>query len=298
MSVSMYAMKRCQLFEDIASKVWNRIIRKHNFGRDELEENVTDDIITDILEYNSLDPKNFDVYAKDGKLEKDFGSDLDLYIEVKPGYYRWFALQAKILKSDNAYHGLNHTSAKIHIKQWVKLRRLERFSRGGCKSYYLLYNGKSTYNRRIISACRPEVITNSDQYGCSLVEVEVIKHFASYRQKGAKRKWIINNPTFENFHPRFARPWRELVCCYLEKNIEEVVLYSYHDIIKSCNNYSYLEGKEIIFKRDTTGGDTDNKNKENNESEDNEIIVISREAKWEPKYKIIVRTTSNLEENK
>lgn len=294
MSIAMFAMSRCKLFEDIATDVWNRIITKHALGRNELEESVTDDIITKILTHSLKTPKNFDVYAQNGKLEKDYGSDIDIFIEVNPGYYRWFALQAKILKNDNTYHGLNHTSKKIHIKQWVKLRRLERLSHGGCKSFYLLYNGKSTYNRRIMSACKPDVITNSDQYGCSLVEVEVIKHFASLRKKGLKKKWIIKNPTFEDFHPRFARPWRELVCCYLEKKIEEVVLYSYNDVIKSCNNYSYLEGKEITFKEDAKKSDSKNNLKEN-VSEENAIITASELAKWNPKYKIVVHTTSNLE---
>jgi hypothetical protein len=288
---------RCKLFEGISKRIWHRVIRKHSLGLNDKEEAITNDILADILEYHQTSPLNFDVFARDGYLEKKYGRDIDIFIEVAPNKYRWFAFQAKLLKIGNEYTGLNHTSPskKNAGKQWLKLRRLEVASKGGCKANYLFYNGKADFSITRQSNCNPLVNYTEEQYGCSIIDIETIKRIATTKGPGKKRRWIIPNPTFEDFHPQHARPWRELVCCWLENNPKEVTMYSYEDIKNSVKNYDRL-----VFKGEPkTNNNDDNMPTKDNDSKsggqdifsDNPIIQASLEANWKPGIRLVISIT-------
>lgn len=291
--MNLVSSARCGLFERIASTIWKRIIRKHNLGLNDKEIAITNDIIADILEYHQKSPVNFDVFARDGYLEKKYGSDIDIFIEVAPNHYRWFAFQAKLLKKGNEYTGLNHTSSskKNAGKQWLKLRRLERASKGACKANYLFYNGKADFTITRQSNCNPLVTYTEEQYGCSIIDIETIKRIATTKVPGKRRKWIIPNPTFEDFHPQHARPWRELVCCWLNNDPKEVTTYSFQEIEESAKRYQRLTsiGNENADRNEDTKPNSEN-NKELNM--DNPIINSSVAAKWNPGIKLVISTTT------
>lgn len=278
---------RCDLFQTIASKVWNRIIDAHDVGVNLREEGITYDILVEILRFSKYHNGNFDVYAKPGYDEKIYGSDMDVFVETSKNKYRWFALQAKILKSNNKYNTLRDGySASIPSYQWDKLRLLESVS--GCRAFYLLYNGKerpSNYDFKETDYCnRPYT---EDQLGCSLVTVPIIEKLGLKKNHGGT-KFI--NPTYEDIHPRHSQPWRTLVCCMLDKT--EEILYAKAEVDSYNSKFTPIgevfrgeESKEL-------GANGDSKNiQENN---DNPITIASEKAGWNPSFKLVIKRSAEL----
>mgnify|MGYP003534107135 CR=1 FL=1 len=279
----LWGSERCQLFKDIADKVWFRILRKHKLGLNDKEVAITNDIIADILEYRITHLKNFDVYARDGYLESVYGNDIDLFVEIYPDEYKWFALQAKLLKKNNKYNSLRDSSDGDY--QWDKLYHLEEIS--GCTPYYLLYNGVENYKHPGKDLCNKEF--NESQFGCSLVEPREIETLAT--KIGRTGRYI--NPKFEDIHPKLAQPWRVLVCCQQEvKNIE---LYSFEEIKDSLTDLKIITP---IFKDVDSGMDKiddENKNIDFDENPENRIFAASKEAGWNPQIRIVVSLSPSQE---
>lgn len=268
----LWSSERCQLFKDIADKVWHRINRKHKLGMNDKEIAVTNDIIADILEYHKTTLKNFDVYARDSYLESEYGSDIDVFIETHENKYRWFALQSKLLKKNKRYDTFRDSSNGV--MQWDKLYFLEALT--GCKAYYLLYNGNSTnaYNGK--DKCRKDF--NETQFGCSLVEPSIIETLAN-RRNG--RGYI--SPKYSEIHPDDAEPWRVLTCCELERT--GFTLYSREEIQESISDLRLISSLKI----------DDNENNDliidkNNipENPENLISLASKEAGWDPSVRIVI----------
>ena len=283
----LFATDRCTLFKNLASEVWSKIIYAHAVGVDLPEIGITADIIVEILQYAKNHISNFDVFAKPGWNEQLYGSDLDIFIEVQPNQFRWFALQAKVLKKNNRYDTLRDSSDTI--MQWDKLALLEGAS--GCKGYYLLYNGKFNYRNSNIDICKQKFA--AEQFGCSIVEPADIKTFAL--KKGARGIRHVN-PRFEDFHPRYAQPWRTLVCCYLD--ITNSILYSREEILASNPRLQKL-GDEIANNNDDpdneilkTGGENLKNGNDIPVVQDNRINIAMREANWDAGLRIITYATS------
>jgi hypothetical protein len=266
--------RRCQLFEQIATNTWNRIKRAHKLNSNLKEVGITADIIVDILEYNSTATPNFHVYAQDGSDEKTYGSDLDIYVETDTNQYRWFALQAKLLKKNNEYDAIRDSSNGI--MQWLKLRRLERLS--GCKGYYLFYNGKD-YATVIVHPVRDE-----SQYGCSLVELEDVKRIVGSKVAGKRKKWIYQNPIYEDFHTQYAIPWRHLVCDPHKKN--DWTLYTFEQIENASRDYEKLTKERSVEKVDSV------KSLETVSS--NPIVEACARVGWNPGIRIVVQRSDNV----
>jgi|GEM_PF-1709033 len=276
----LHETKRCGLFKEIAESTWNRIIEAHEVGVDLPEIGITADILVKILQFSKSTLPNFDVFAKKGWNEKIYGSDIDVFVEVGSGLFVWFALQAKVLKKENRYTTLRDTSDTV--MQWEKLVLLE--SRTGCKGYYLLYNGLKSF-RFLGQDCCP-IPFDQSQFGCSLVEPAVIKHFAE-RKKG--KRYV--NPSFEDIHPDYAEPWRVLVCC--KQRNPERTLYLLKEILESNPTFFQL-GAEFLKKEQSVDESTDKASeKEIPIVPNNRINAACLEAGWNPSFRIIIRTTES-----
>ncbi|MDD7914109.1 hypothetical protein H9I45_00825 [Polaribacter haliotis] len=280
---------RCELFEEIASKVWKRITDAHDVNVNLREEGITYDILVDILRFSKYRNGNFDVSAKPGYDENKYGSDIDVFVETTKNQYRWFALQAKILKANNRYNTLRDGYSQTNpTYQWDKLKLLEAAS--GCTAFYLLYNGKyrsEDYNFKKNDSCnRPYT---EDQLGCSLVSVPIIEKLGLTRNARGTR---FVNPTYEDIHPHNSEPWRTLVCCMLDK--ADGTLYAKAEI----DNYNskFLPISEVSLEDDSLDIEKDkDSNKDIEINNDNKIALASQKAGWNPTFKIIINRSDNID---
>lgn len=275
MSRAFFSSNRCDLFKDIAEDVWIRVIRAHDVDVDLSEIGITSDILVDILQFSKYRFANFDVYAKEGEDEDIFGSDIEVFVETKPGEFRMFALQAKVLKKNNRYTTLRDSSDGI--MQWDKLRMFETVT--GCKGYFLLYNGKYNWTHIGKDACRQTF--TQDEFGCSLVDLKTIEKLAT--RKSARGRFV--NPRFEDIHPEHAQPWHILTCCkfptnnYKVYNIDEII--ASNPLLRRLKYEQSDSERELVFEEDA------NIPEEMPVVENNKINQGYREAKWEPSLRII-----------
>jgi hypothetical protein len=279
---------RCKLFEDIAEKVWKRISLAHEVNVNLSEIGITSDIMVEILQYNK-GLTNFDVYVKKADNEKLYGNDIDVFVETNINEYRWFALQAKILKTSGQYDKLRYPSGGS--LQWDKLLLLEGVS--GCESYYLLYNGdgKNTYNYTGTDECGRTF--SESQFGCSLVKTSDVRRIAS--RTNTKGQFI--KASFNTFHHVLAEPWRILTCCYHQTAGKE--LYTLEEIKESTFNFKLIT--TIIDDEENEEAEEDENENEKDEINnvnlniDNPISKASQEAKWNPGLRLVIHRTDNLE---
>lgn len=265
------ATNRCQLFEYIANKVWNKVISNHAAKIDVPEIGITKDIITDIrMHYTGI--LNFGVWSNPGYNESLNGSDIDIFVETTTGNFIWYALQAKVLHLNGKYRDLDRIRGGEY--QWDKLNRLAETA--GCISQYLLYNGVKNFTYSGLDKCNRAF--NETQFGCSLVETNDIKKISS----------LNSSPAFLDFQPKHAQPWRVIVCCKHDNHKQ--TLYNISQIKKAVEHYPLVEGNKDILKRDNIEQQTNsNVNAINNFSEN-----ISRT----PYCRIVIRTTNSLHQSK
>jgi hypothetical protein len=268
---------RCKLFKDISERVWHRIDRKHKLKINDKEIGVTNDIIADILEYHETTLRNFDIYARESYLENEYGSDIDIFIETYENKYRWFALQAKLLKKNKRYDTFRDSSDLV--MQWDKLNYLENIT--GCKAYYLLYNGNQNKAYSGKDSCKQDF--EETQFGCSLVEPTIIKDLANKRNG---RGFI--SPHYSDIHPNNAQPWKVLVCCELERHGFE--LYTKEEINESISDLRLISKLKIDDENDDLANDKDII--ANIENPNNPISNASREAGWNPSIRIVINWSS------
>lgn len=203
-----------------------------------------------------------------------------LYRRLLVQRYRYCFLAGEGSKKENRYTTLRDTSDTI--MQWDKLALLEAAT--GCKAYFLLYNGKNNYSYSDTDSCNK--IFKENQLGCTLVEPKDIERLASMKRAG---RFI--NPTFEDIHPDYAKPWHILVCCN-QRNLNSS-RYSFGQILES-NPLLEKVGVEKIDQigiEDLTGYEgIDGIPLVSN----NSINIASRDSGWNPTFRIIIRTTSSL----
>jgi len=274
--------ERCHLLERISNSVWTRMVRAHRVKTDLKEIGITADIISDILNFNLDEVANFEVYAKPGWDEDMYGSDMDFFIETSANQYRWFALQAKILKKNNRYTSLRQTSDGV--MQWDKLALLEAIS--GCKAYYLLYNGRDSFTATAGTDCKGTYL--GEQYGCSLVEPMEIERLANIR-RGTR----YVNPTFEDIHPNHATPWRMLTCCL--HSTQNITLYPKNEILESDLTFILIDELQLEDELDVHHEEVNfNQRVLPPINNNNPIAVASREAGWNPGLRFIINRTDNF----
>jgi hypothetical protein len=272
MSYPLMQLRRCKLFQQISSSVWNQIIGAHAVNEDEMETGITRGILVKIKHYNRNYSPNFDIYAKSGWNEKIYGSDLDVFVETARDEYRWLALQVKILKKNLTYTTFRDTSD--NIMQWEKLNLLEGAS--GCKSYYLLLNGVRDFAIKGVDKCHHDF--DADQYGCSLVEPSVVERLASIQENN---RYV--NPTFSDFHPNHAQPWRIIPCCNNYNDAD--VLYSLKQITESDPNF-------VAYDPETSISST---TEQRTVSEpDNPIAIASTSSGWNPGLRMVIKRRDSI----
>jgi hypothetical protein len=260
---------RCRLFEEIASNTWKQVMKYHRHGIHLAEIGKTNEIIVDIKESN-LGDRNIGIWAANGIHENIFGSDIDIFVETKPGLFVWWALQAKVLSVDGTYKGL--TKASTLGYQWDKLDRLADLS--GCFARYLLYNGVADYQYFAQDACKRTF--EEDQFGCSLVETHDMARIA-----------LAGVPRFDDFHPQYAQPWRTIACCLMSTKYLDVGYYSAAQIEDAVKYYPDRDASADFFPQTI---ELELKNLERVDA----IRVYSREAGWEPAYRMVLRSTRSL----
>lgn len=293
MSKPLEETLRCRLFEGIAEEVWDDIVYHHTVSVNKPEIGITAKIIADILNFRVAFEQNFDVYARASKDEATYGGDIDVFVETKPGCYKWFALQAKVLFSDNKYQALRYTSKPI--QQWEKLRVLENMT--SCKGYYLLYNGKYRKTNSPIYKDSCDRAFRENQFGCSLVELDNVESIAN---KQNKRGQYIK-AQYEDFHPNLAEPWRILTCCY-HNDVSETDCLTLSEIEEDCRNYYPLKDDfNDALKEENDSNDSSDEMEDKNLGKDinyfanlnlnNKITKSRKEADWNPSYRIVIQHT-------
>lgn len=263
--LQLHATNRCKLFELISNEIWLHLIYNHSVSVNVSEIGVTYDIIAAIRANHNRIP-NFGVWANPGHKESINGSDIDIFVETAPGQFLWFALQAKVLKTDGTYHNMRRKTNNEF--QWEKLQNLAKKS--GCIVRYLLYNGLSDYQYSG-NDCKGNF--SEEQFGCSLVTANEVAKIA-----------MTKDPTFYDFHHKKANPWREIVCC--KRDLSKHTLFS---IVQVKNSISYYE--EVFD--DSRIEDQDFLEDKQNDLSLNAINEISEENNRVAVVKIIVRRTDS-----
>ncbi len=236
------------------------------------EPGKTNDIVAEIRD-SILADNNIGIWANNGFKEIDHGSDLDVFVETRPGIFVWWALQAKVLMRDGTYKKVKDLHG--HEYQWDKLDRLEE--RAGCFSRYLLYNGIADYEHtNVLDGCNRAF--SADQYGCSLVETAAFKHIA-----------LSKVPRFRDFHPHHAEPWRIIPCCLVSTQRDDLTYYSIGQVKDSVSYYPPAERNPELFLEEETS-------LELNDLPMDTIRTSSEEVGWEPVARMVLRSTKGLTE--
>lgn len=263
---NLSATNRCFLFEEIAEEVWHDIVYNHRERVQVNEPGKTNDIVA-LIRNHARRNLNFGLWSNNGYNEAIHGSDIDIFVETSADNFIWFALQAKVLKLNGTYDGMD--TLRNGEYQWEKLQRLS--DKTGCVSKYLLYNGVDNYNYNGSDLCnRP---FDELQFGCSLVD-----------KCDVERVSLCKTPTFNDFHPNFAQPWRVIVCCW--KSFEkEIKYYSSKQIKSSVRKYYPILDRNLLVNLD-----------QDTEFEDDSEIInkLSEEENHEPMLRMVVRNTTSL----
>ena len=210
---------RYQMFERIARLTWMRIIKAHNVNANLNEDGITADIIVEILLFCKKHELPIGLYAIRSRNEPTYGNDLDIFVEVAAGQYIWFALQAKLLKTDNTYDSLVKSKP-----QWNNLAKLK--TKTDCIPFYLLYNGKKAfYKKKLVDSCGKRF--SGHQFGCSIVEPAYVE-----------KQVLAGNNSFEDFHEIPAQPWRILMDCALSTH-SSTKTYSLANIENAVDRKTY-----------------------------------------------------------
>ncbi len=291
----LHSTKRCELFNELSEVIWDEISDYHQLGCDSDESGITKYILREFKRFSSNVIRNFQLYAKPGYKESIYGGDLDVYLGIGWGQYRWFAMQAKLLKHNGIYDTMKDGySASNQSYQWDKLAHLEGVS--GCTSLYLFYNG-SNHGFKYSGNDRCHQSFDEKQFGCSVVETSMIKSDMEKRMK----KNPYHNPRFTDYHPSIALPWRELICCPHRNRNQDFTPYYREDIEGAVEEYERIEiyqADDVQFKRlEEVERRFIQEELEFSKIErpSNLIPIIdrSREAKWSPQFKIVINTTQD-----
>lgn len=261
---------RCKLIKDVSSNIWKDIISFHRAGSDTSEIYYTKKLLSEIVNHSGN--LNFSIWATEPGKEKNWGSDIDIYVERQTNHFELYAFQAKVLKLGNFYHDLNRHSLGTY--QWQKLANYQAKKR--CYINYLFYNGVRNFAYTGRNKCSSSY--NEEQFGLSYVSVDNVRRIAL-----SKNSW-----EFSDFHTTFSHPLSEIFCCLGEDN-SNIKMYEYEDIVATLNKYQKLEYLADIEQK------IEKAMEESNESDNDKDSINSDEPKIERNADIIlvVRNTSS-----
>lgn len=267
---------RCKLFEEIAAAIWSDVSAHHSVNVEAPETGITNRIITEIRIAHTQN-QNIGVWANNGWREIDHGSDIDVFVETVPGWFVWWALQAKVLKVAGHYDVKKPAGEE---QQWTKLVRLS--DRARCNVRYLLYNGVAAFTHQGQDACSRHY--TQEQFGCSLVHPSVMERVAN-----------AGTPVFADFHPKLAQPWRIITCCSYRPGPGR--LYSTAVVKDSIRYYQPDAGNTTMFQKQQPG----TPNEPIKRVSDLQPGIIDRycaEVDRVPSHRIVIRTTASLAQEK
>ncbi|VXC15744.1 DUF6615 family protein [Maribacter litoralis] len=257
----------CELFVRVSELVWHKIANYHHLGINVPEIGLTADIIYELTNWGIITGKA-DCYIQNAYNEAKNGNDIELFIQNNSGTYDHYALQAKVLKSDKKYKGLD-TGYKTSSKyQWNKL--YDYAKRKGCIPYYLLYNGNTNMT---IPYLRMHYFFDERQFGCSIVEPRVFQYF--YKRK-------TKTPKYSQIHPKYAYPWSILSCF---KPIPFKKISALHGYTHRPKTLSEIQNNLQGY---TKTGDMEDKNRSRGDETSNET---NSNDSWNPIAKIIIDNT-------
>ncbi len=177
-----------QCYKRISEDIWHRIDfsnrLKFKFG----EVAITSHLLFKIHRYR-IDSKDNSIQIFESPNESTSGSDLELYIEVKPKKYLYFLLQAKKLYGNDKKAKYTQMSHKVGKKKKSQLKTLLKYADDNdAIPLYLLYNYSEIF------------VKNKDEqsyYGCSIVSAEYIKK--NFIASTLTYKWKAI-PKFDDLH--------------------------------------------------------------------------------------------------
>lgn len=191
-------MNSCDLFRQLAIETWQRIglVRRHK-GLKIFETTITQNILFQILKTHLTIPSGRVVLAFEARNEAVHGNDIELFIEVSSGVFRFFPAQAKIVYGNGKYGG---------FKGLVQCASLINYAQQtGGTPIHLFYNyGPGLNVNQTALAKIGKKVSASDllYYGCSFAHSFNV--FGSLLSTRSPRMDFINY--------NFALPWHLLVC--------------------------------------------------------------------------------------
>lgn len=264
---------RCTLIKDISTNIWNEIISFHRAGVNTSEIYYTKKLLAEILTHsNNL---NFSIWASEPGNEKNWGSDIDIYVERQTNHFELYAFQAKVLKLGNLYDDLNRISLGTY--QWQKLENYKSLKK--CHINYLFYNGVRNFTYTGRNKCSSPY--NEEQLGLSYVSVKNVERITL-----SKSSW-----GFSDFHTAMSHPLSEIFCCLGNDN-SKLQTYTYEDIIATLNDYQQLEFLEDIeqkIEKALENNESENDRDKDKDSKNNDRIEAERSAD----IILVVRNTSS-----
>lgn len=289
----------CDLFNKISKSVWENIVFNHSVRTEVAEIGLTNNIIATIKNFASLKRNsNIGIWANNGWKENLYGSDLDIFVERTKGWFEWYALQAKVLKTDGKY---DFRKKKEDEHQWNKLKKLKTLTK--CNPKYLFYNGVKDFVFSGRDNCDKRF--KSYQFGCSIVDPEIVENLLINNTEQVKRI-LLNDPfpKFEDFHPKIASPWRTITCCnksiesslYSGYQIKDALLYYPQKITNIDVLESYLEINEQEFRSELRNNNVIRVSNEKSGRTPNFAIVITDKLSSKyPEKNILQLSEKNLE---
>jgi hypothetical protein len=192
----------CHWLQYQAANTWHRVQFSRITGLVSIfETTITQNILFDF--WTLSHESSLDIALFQSMNEKVNGNDLELFVKLKNGRYRFLPVQAKILYDNNHYTAIDH--GKPTKYQLEKLIQYAKDNKG--IPYYLLYNFHAD----------PAINENIEKHyggavellGCSMVNANDIKN--EFYSTGPPAGFHTI-PSFTDVHPSKASPWHHLIC--------------------------------------------------------------------------------------
>ena len=229
-----------QCYKDISEDIWYKIDfsnkLKFKFG----EVAITSHLLFHLYRH-TIKTKNNSIVISESTNESTSGSDLELYVEIKPKKYLYFLIQAKKLYYIGKRSKYTKMSYKVGTCPKCKSQLdilLTYANLNDGIPLYLLYNYSSTFGKK-----------DKEYYGCSFVSAKHIKD--NFTDMATILKWKTI-PTFDdlhdttNIHSMLAQPLYKLGYRSLLKMIKKH--YPAYKLIdeKNINMDDWLEIKSDV----------------------------------------------------
>lgn len=229
-SSSPSGLDKCDVFRAAALDTWYRI----EFSRKRPGLKIHETTVTQNLVYE-LNLLNWQMYSRLGISifestdERANGDDLEIKVQDLSGGFITFATQSKILYhnlplskgglknlGDGRYPEMKHPKVnKKGSKNQIDLL-LNYAKKKGYVPIYLLYNYVDTHFS-LQQKCG--VSFDEKQYGCSIISAQYLKKNYALPHNGN----LPRNIKFSDLHPKVAKPWFVLSCCFHSMEVGGII---------------------------------------------------------------------------